>query len=86
MKGEGGSDPPICINIEPPLLPVSVASDPFKIETMEPIGASISKIALKYDVPKLSGTTLPVTERVPLVETMIVPPVLLVEKAPKLIF
>ena len=38
-----GDELPMLKVIEPPLLPVSVASGPFKIETILPGGASISK-------------------------------------------
>ena len=46
LKGEMGLELPILNNIEPPLLPVRVASGPFKIDMMAPGGASISKMAL----------------------------------------
>ena len=47
LNGAAGDDVPILKVIDPPLLPVSVASGPFKIETIVPGGASISKMALK---------------------------------------
>src|SRR5664279_3953239 len=84
--GEGGSDPPICMVMEPPLLPVKTASDPFVIVTMEPKGASISKMDWKYRVARFNATTLPVTDRVPVFDILIVPPEIPLVKAPKLRF
>ncbi len=46
LNGDAGYELPICKLIEPPLLPVSVASGPFSIEIIAPGGASISKMAL----------------------------------------
>ena len=45
LKGETGSDTPMLSPNVPPLLPVSVASGPFKIDNMVPSGASTSKKA-----------------------------------------
>jgi hypothetical protein len=45
VNGEAGLQLP-SVNVNaPPLLPVSVASGPFKIDIMVPGGASISKMA-----------------------------------------
>ena len=66
----------MCKDIEPPLLPVSVASGPFKIVMIVPTGLTISKIALKYCMPKFNAITSPVEERLPSEVMLIVPPVL----------
>ena len=84
IKGTTGLDVPMCIVIEPPPLPVSVASGPFIIETRVPGLATSSKLAAPYTKPRLANTTPPVDDREPSGKIVTVPPVLPTKKAPNL--
>ena len=85
-NGDTGLEFPIFRDIDPPLLPVSVASGPLIMERIIPSGAFISKIAWKGKTPTLSGTTVPVTDLFPLLAIVTVPPLAPWVNDPKLIF
>ena len=76
---------PICIVIDPPLLPVSVMSGPFMMVITVPVLASMSKRAGEYGYPRLARITLPVDARDPSGFRITVPPDTPWKKAPKII-
>jgi hypothetical protein len=84
MNGTVGLDEPMCMVIDPPLLPVSVTSGPFIMEISVPGLATISKLAAPYTKPRLANTTPPVDDREPSGRIVTVPPVLPTKKAPNL--
>jgi hypothetical protein len=84
IKGEDGREEPILKEAVPPLFPVNLIFDPFKIVITEPLLAVKSNMAGEKGSPNVDCTISPVTERVPSGFMITVPPLLPRKNVPKI--